>query len=373
MTTTENGKIKQIPDWRPPYEVSLADLEKKDIPPLRWLVEGLLPEGVSMLAGPPKSYKSYLALFLALCISLGIQFFGRKTSRTSCIYFDLESTERRAKIRTEQVGLGFPDNFYVIPWSEEVGTLGKGFEQTLLYELIEHDAKLAIIDVFQSIRPPMKRTQTGYDRDYEDIAPIRKIASETGASIILVNHTVKMKQSNVFNQVAGSIGTFGALDAMWVIDREDPYGAEASFYVTGRDLEPQKLSIRWNPFQWQLLGSAEDVERERRINAFDVHPITQTVRTLVHQGGGHWEGSASDLKQASQYLDSGKNLIYENVQTIGKFISSHIQDFHIVDEMSVEASRKGHGGSRGFIFNVINDNHVTNVTDVSSVTNNRQG
>jgi RecA-family ATPase len=56
----ENLKLKLI---------NASDLEKKLIPPTNWAIEGFLPEGLTILAGAPKSGKSLLALNLALALS----------------------------------------------------------------------------------------------------------------------------------------------------------------------------------------------------------------------------------------------------------------------------------------------------------------
>ena len=48
-----------------------ADLMKEDLPPVRWAVPGILPEGLSLLAGKPKLGKSWLALGLAVAKASG--------------------------------------------------------------------------------------------------------------------------------------------------------------------------------------------------------------------------------------------------------------------------------------------------------------
>jgi hypothetical protein len=45
--------------------VSLADLSKKEHPPMRQFVEGILTEGLCLLCGDPKSGKSLLMLLIA--------------------------------------------------------------------------------------------------------------------------------------------------------------------------------------------------------------------------------------------------------------------------------------------------------------------
>ena len=51
--------------------VAAAQLKEKEIPPVRWIVEDLLPVGLAMIAAPPKYYKSYMALDLSVAVAVG--------------------------------------------------------------------------------------------------------------------------------------------------------------------------------------------------------------------------------------------------------------------------------------------------------------
>jgi hypothetical protein len=48
-----------------------AWLTGQDFPDLRFAVEGLIPEGLTLLIGPPKAGKSWLALALLLAVASG--------------------------------------------------------------------------------------------------------------------------------------------------------------------------------------------------------------------------------------------------------------------------------------------------------------
>lgn len=371
MYTVENGIVttqEQPENWQRPYAITAAELIKKDIPPINWIIDGLLPEGVAMLAAPPKSFKSFMCLDMAVKVAQGLPFFGRKTQKGSVVYFDLESGERRPRDRLKLINAGYPDNLVIIPGSAQVGKLGAGFEQTLADAVIQHDARLVIVDVMKSIRPPMKSKQTLYEKDYDDIAPLAQVAQARHAAILLVNHTVKMKQADVFNQVSGSVGIFGALDTMFVIDREDRRNNEATLYVQGRDVEPQELAIEWQPFQWHCKGSAEDVQREREVAEYEANPIRLTIVELVKKNGGHWQGSASEIKEESQYLNGKKHKIYAATAWIGRFISSHKAEFQLIDEIIPEPDRISQNNK--WIFNSINSiNSITSITSITSIEN----
>src|SRR5689334_10757709 len=52
-------------------EFSAADLLAADLPEPRWAVEGVLPEGLNLLAGKPKLGKSWLALNIGIAVATG--------------------------------------------------------------------------------------------------------------------------------------------------------------------------------------------------------------------------------------------------------------------------------------------------------------
>lgn len=51
--------------------ITAADLQKKEIPPIRFIVNKLLTVGLNILASPPKYGKSWMVLALCLAVSMG--------------------------------------------------------------------------------------------------------------------------------------------------------------------------------------------------------------------------------------------------------------------------------------------------------------
>ena len=54
-----------------PTLVSAADLVAREFKPPKWAVPDLVPEGLSILAGKPKTGKSWLALDFAVAVAAG--------------------------------------------------------------------------------------------------------------------------------------------------------------------------------------------------------------------------------------------------------------------------------------------------------------
>ena len=76
-------------------------------PPLRWLVENLAPEGfLTVLAADGGTGKSYLAMYLSLCLALGRRFFSLATTAARVLYVDYELDEAEQKRRLWRVAGG---------------------------------------------------------------------------------------------------------------------------------------------------------------------------------------------------------------------------------------------------------------------------
>lgn len=324
-----------------------------DIPPIEWLVEKILPIGLSMIGAPSKYYKSYMALGLCVAICNGAKFLNFDSTKHACLYLDLESTKRRPKNRLKQIlrGSDSPENLYVITGTDDVGRIGDGFETQIEYQLKEHpEIKLVIVDVFQMIRQSAKRNQTGYDRDYDDFKALKQIADKYNIGLMLIHHTRKMKDPcDVFNELSGSVGVMGALDCAWVITKDDRYAEEGTLHITGRDMETQKLKIRFNKklFQWEYVGTEEEIESQRLVEEYDQSPVVATIRKLVEQEKGHWEGSASDIVEASKYYGTQ---IYDDVRKVGSLINRYEGLLWAFDRINYEVKRVGHERKRKYIF-----------------------
>ncbi len=336
-----------------------------DIPPIEWLITKILPVGLSMIGAPSKYFKSYMALAICVAICNGWKFLNYDCEKHACLYLDLESTKRRPKNRLKQIlkGNPYPDNLYVITGTDDVGRIGEGFETQIEYQLKEHpEIKLIIVDVFQMIRQPSKRNQSGYDRDYDDFKVLKRIADIHNIGLMLIHHTRKMRDpSDVFNELSGSVGVMGALDCAWVITKDNRYADEGTLHITGRDMETTKLKIRFNKksFQWEYIGTEEEIESQRLMEEYEQSPIVDTIRKLVKQGCGHWEGSASDIVDASKYLGSQ---IHDDVRKVGSMINKYEGLLVFADGISYDIKRVGHKRERKYMFL-----DVRNGTDVRNV------
>ena len=68
------------------------------------IIEDMIPQGLTLIAGAPKSGKSWMMLDMCLAVSSGRSFLGRKTLRCEVAYFPLEDQEERVKKRMLDLG-----------------------------------------------------------------------------------------------------------------------------------------------------------------------------------------------------------------------------------------------------------------------------
>ena len=61
---------------RLPKTITAGALLATPIPPVKWIIPGLLPAGLAIFVGPSKAGKSWLTLWLCLQISQGKSVWG---------------------------------------------------------------------------------------------------------------------------------------------------------------------------------------------------------------------------------------------------------------------------------------------------------
>ena len=66
-------------------------------------VEKLIGKGLCVLAGPPKTGKSWLVLWLAHCVSLGLPIWQFKRQKSEVLYVSLEDPRQRIQKRLAEV------------------------------------------------------------------------------------------------------------------------------------------------------------------------------------------------------------------------------------------------------------------------------
>lgn len=223
-----------------------VDLMETTFPEPRWAVDGLIAEGLNLLVGAPKIGKSWLALGLAVAVASGGAALGRvKVEAGDVLYAALEDTPRNLQGRLAAVlaGVRPPERLAVT-----TGLPRMPDALQLVGEwLAEHpDARLVIVDVLRKIRPPSTTTQNMYDSDYEVGSQLKALADKHSVALVVVHHSRKAESTgDVFEEVSGSTGLTGAVDATLYVKRARNT-SEAVMHVTGRNIMEKAYGLTWN-------------------------------------------------------------------------------------------------------------------------------
>ena len=185
---------------------------------LRWLIPGLLPAGLPLLAGASKAGKSWLCLWLCLQLARGGEIWGRTTQPQTVLYLCLEDTYARIQGRlfrlTED---SVPSRLYFQTGS---CAIGDGLELQIEKFLSQHpETSLVVIDTLQKVRTA-DQNNGAYASDYQDMSALKSLADRRGIGLLLVHHLRKQGASDPFQQISGSNGLMGAADTIWLLQRQ---------------------------------------------------------------------------------------------------------------------------------------------------------
>ena len=242
--------VKSIVDFNE-KAINVKDLMQELIPPLKWSVLPILPEGFGVISGRPKGMKSWTALGICYAVQNGTKFMGHETTQGDCLYLALEDSKRRIKDRI--IKLGYQKlNPPTILLASDVPYLGFGFEECVQEWINSKDnPRLIIIDTLARIRPRARKSSgTAYDIDNELLSKIQTIAIQNNITIACVSHLSKAQQEYNFDRIQGSVGVQGISDFMWLIDRGDNSN-QASIIGRGRDMNDFEYAVKWNEDKWQ--------------------------------------------------------------------------------------------------------------------------
>lgn len=231
-------------------------------PPVRWVVENYIPEGLSILAGRQKLGKTWLALDWAIAVACGGAAMGSIFCETGdVLYIDLENGHRRIQGRINMI---FPSernrpDLSRLEWVNDAPDLNKGFIMALDdWRISVPDPRLVIIDVLQRIKPAGKVGQTSYESDYDAMSALQRWATEHRVAVLCLHHTRKGGADDPLEALSGSNGLSACADTTLLLDRD---GNGTTLYVRGRDVEETESALTFLAGLWTVTGQASDVRR----------------------------------------------------------------------------------------------------------------
>jgi len=278
-----------------------------DVDPPKFVVAKLIPAGLHLLAGSPKIGKSWLTLWLCHQVSVGAKVWEFDTQKCGALYISLEDTQNRLNLRLSRIAEhGSKDTKFATSAGNLTGNL--------IIQLESHmkaypDTGLIVIDTFQRIRDI--ESESTYANDYREIIKIKALADKFNIAILLVHHLRKAPDSDPINMVSGSTGLSGAVDSIYVLEKEKRVENTATLYVTGRDIEDMQILLEFErePPVWKFLGYGDKKEQKEE-------PIITALHAFLAERAD-FTGTASELFAAlreSEIIADSSGITANNIK-----------------------------------------------------------
>lgn len=257
---TEAAQVSDKPKRRVLW--SANELLEYEFPAIQWVIPGLVPEGLTLLAGAPKLGKSWMGLSIATAVAQGGHVFGKiAVEQRRVLYLALEDTARRLQDRLIKIGaeasrLSLLD--IALEW-----TRGTEAVERLRIWLTEHpETALIIVDTYVRLAA-LGTDGNAYREVTAEAARLKSIADETGTSILLIHHTRKGSTDggDWMDGIMGSQALAGSVDTSLLL-RRGRGKREAQLLISGRDVQESEfvLSFDSDMASWILEGTAQEVQ-----------------------------------------------------------------------------------------------------------------
>lgn len=232
-------------------------LDKQEFPPLKFVVPGLIPEGMTLLVGPPKAGKSWAALDIGLAVASGGCALGavKVGAPRPVLLLALEDGHRRLQDRCRAL-LGpepIPQLWHYLVRLAEPGAVVETIRRWL--DRNGDLAPLIILDTLGKVMPPSVPGESAYGRDYRVGSTLKRAVDDyPGSGLLVLHHDRKAGADDFVDSVSGTHGLAGAADTVAVLVRARQESA-GSLHITGRDVPEGEYAIDLDAgASWRISG-----------------------------------------------------------------------------------------------------------------------
>lgn len=259
--------------------------------PIEFVVDGLIAQGLYILAGAPKVGKSWLSLDICLSIAKGEKVLGQETSKGTVLYLCLEDSFERIQKRLYELTDEPTERLHFVIMSDSIGN---GLEEQIVDFKFQHsDLKIVFIDTLQMIR---NETDSNYGSDYKELSVLKNLADKLEIAIALVHHTRKCFDSDPFNMISGSTGLSGCVDGSMILVETRRGSRAAKLYCVGRDIENAEINLQFDSDLKKWIVTDDPVAPKSKDNIF-LAAVYLFIKVKIH-----FEGSATELVEQLKFV-----------------------------------------------------------------------
>jgi AAA domain/DnaB-like helicase N terminal domain len=247
---------------------SAAELLTMEMPEVRQVVSGVIPEGLTVLAGAPKFGKSWMLVGgFAVPVACGSMAMGTlDVDPGPVLALCLEDTPRRLKSRMQKIlGGETPPGMKLLRFETQWPIIREGGVDKIDRWLGDNPgARLVLIDTLSKIRGNINSRSDRYAEDYAALSCLKQVADSRSVAIVCAHHTRQGIVGDRLEEVNGTSGITGCADAV-IVCRRQRGQSDGEIYVTGRDLPEQEFALRFDGITglWHVLGDAAEFRRTK--------------------------------------------------------------------------------------------------------------
>ena len=239
----------------------------KDLPPLHYIIDGLMHEGMMLFGGKSKRGKSWLMVDLAMSIATGqyaLRHFDCPTP-APVLYLALEDGERRVKRRLQSINpqVAQLDHLHFL---YQFPKLAEGGLDLLIRYIEKYQYRLVVIDVLGKLESSGRNGTKDYLEVYEMFTPLQVLLRTQHVCLAMLTHLRKQDADDVFDQLLGSVAYQGAQDTLWVLERK-PNDDDALLHIRDKDDTDMVQAITFDNGHWKWLGEGDayTLSKEKRL------------------------------------------------------------------------------------------------------------
>lgn len=259
-------------------KVTFAELGALEVPPVRWLVEGLVPaEAFVLAASEPNVGKTWFALYVASQVA---------RSGGNVLFLELEGSVGSFKRRLETVGLHTESRCHAVL------NAGLDLSDSATVAALEKDVKrvspeLIVVDPFAEAFTGDENASSDVNKALKKLKRLQDLVSPK-ATLLLLHHTskpTKDKRGDIHN-IRGSSAFGGSADValkLWSGPKRHGELIVNVQVVKARDTErggPKQLAVRFDQPEPFLLGD-HACEPQSAGDGLEVHSAETNTKALI--------------------------------------------------------------------------------------------
>jgi AAA domain/RepB DNA-primase N-terminal domain len=237
---------------------------------IKWMVADVWGDGeVGFISGHPKSYKSWLAIDLAISVASETLFLGVfKTRQRNVLLIQEEDPKPILQERIDMVaaskglvgwedrGDGTFDMWYDLPEkmfvvSNQGFTINEDRLEELEAQIIKEDIKLVILDPLMMMGGNVDEFKA-FEFMASVLKPLKRLRAKTGSAIVIIHHHTKAASQHAAKDMYGSVALWAWEEAALHLSAEGVGRVVAERFSKHKLLHPITIEIgeikdKWSP------------------------------------------------------------------------------------------------------------------------------